>query len=175
MEIEIISQIFDETNALDLEESLNFLWSISNQEIEESQKLLIIDYWSKTAQYVLKINAEKSRLCEALIKLIPYFDDFDEKTTSIFMSLLPHAEIKDSSYFVVNHLIRLFRANPINVSKFAAAYVEKSQFQYDYESKWLELTNLMLGEGDCKSDADSIILVMQANPGFKDLYRIVSG
>ena len=172
---QIISQIFDESNALDLEESLNFLWSISNQEIEESQKLLIIDYWSKTAQYVLKINAEKSRLCEALIKLIPYFDDFDEKTTSIFMSLLPHAEIKDSSYFVVNHLIRLFRANPINVSKFAAAYVEKSQFQYDYESKWLELTNLMLGEGDCKSDADSIILVMQANPGFKDLYRIVSG
>lgn len=153
-----------------MEEALNFLWSISNQEIESHQKKLIINFWFQVVPHVLDVESDNSRLCEYLIRLISYFDDFDDKVAATFLKIIPQASIKDSSYFVVNHLIRLFEKNPKNVSRFSAAYIEKSEFRYDYESRWLHLTKLIRDNESCKSDADSIILAMQNNPGFKELY-----
>ena len=166
-----IQRILVDTEQVDLENILKFAWSISNQELEIKQRKLIANFWTASFDSLQSRTYKSSKIADLLLKLICYFDDFDDSTTGKFISLIPISSESGSSYFIVDSLLKLFLVSPENVSKFSAAFLTRYPNTYDYESKWLNLAKLVSQNANCKLSALTIISHMDANPGFKDLYR----
>lgn len=163
--------VMDSDGHADLENALKFLWSISNQELEERQIERITILWNKVYDYVMNKQFLLPRVGDLLLRLITYFNHFDAEVSSKFIALIPLSSRSDLSYSLIDSLLRLFPSNPENIGKFSATYLERHPNLYDYERKWLKLAELLHENPKCRIFATTVISKMDSNPGFRELYR----
>ncbi len=167
----LIQQILNDAEQVDLINILKFAWSISNQELESNQRKLIANFWAASYDSLHSRTIKSPKIADLLLKLICYFDDFDNETARKFISLISLSSEPASSYFIVDNLLKLFLVSPENVGKFAAEFLTRYPNTYDYESKWLSLARLVSQNTNCKLSAYTIISSMDAIPGFRELYK----
>lgn len=171
LDSKLMNGVIDSNDYSDLENILKFLWSISNQELEEKQRDLIAVFWDKVYNHVMNKQSLLPEVGDMLLRLITYFNSFNAEISRKFIALIPLSGRPDFSYSLVDSLLRLFPSNPENIGKFSAAYLERHPNVYDYEQKWLKLAELMYENPNCKVFATTVISKMDGNPGFRELYR----
>jgi len=165
---------FDNNRAEDLQIVSNFLWRVNNQEINEDQVRLILEFWQKCIEWCKELNVIHPQLLSSLSLLSVYLETLGAKEAVWLEYVAPYISTNHNADRFIEQLLRLAEVNPSAVSATFSKVLETYEPYFDYQDKMKALI-LQLAKKGLKIEAISFADRLRRLPGMQELYLRLVG
>jgi hypothetical protein len=157
----------------DLQDAVDFFWSIRNQEATSEQVERVLAFWAKCSEWA-KAQAEiPSILLSRLSRLAPYLPTLDERARKLLLGIVPYVHADYSTDQMITELARLVDTNPTATVELIERMVDINTPSYDLDDKLKNLLRKLAGIGHRVAVLRCIGKLSKTLPDMYELYKQV--
>lgn len=125
----------------DLITASTFFWSVSNQDMEESQIERIFQYWERSLSWSNASAEVPTKLLSSLSRLSCYIQSVSDREAVLLNAVAPHIQTNYNTHEFIEDLDRLVEKNPKVISAIFQKAIESYMPTYDFQDKLKSLIN----------------------------------
>ncbi|MBA3755061.1 MAG: hypothetical protein H0X02_02000 [Nitrosomonas sp.] len=153
----------------DLEQVTTLFWSVSNQNLSESQVEKILSFWARCIAWIREAAMPPEELLSKLGRLSCYIKAVGEREQQWLLAVAPYVHIGYNADYFIEELERLVDINPENVSAVLGKLLETFVPTFDYEDRLKSLLRKLAAHGK-REDAIVYTNRLRRLPGMELLY-----
>lgn len=163
------SHFFEARRIDDLEQATTFFWSVSNQDLSESQVERILSFWARCIAWIREAAIPPEELLSKLGRLSCYIKAVGKLEQQWLLAVAPYVHIGYNADYFIEELERLVDINPENVSAVLGKLLETFVPTFDYEDRLKSLLKKLAAHGE-REDAIIYTNRLRQLPGMEQLY-----
>jgi hypothetical protein len=157
----------------DLETGAWFFWSVRGEQLSDTQRAKIVDYWERAVECAARQATPPAKLLAALGRLAWFLKTIDSRSRKLLLAVAPHMHRSFSVNEFLEDLSRLVEVNPTEVGEVVTKVIDASGPIYDYEDRLKALIKRLaeLGQKTVAIDCCNKVITM---PGMDDVFRALT-
>lgn len=163
------AHFFGEEEASDLQIVSNFLWSISNQDLEDDQVQKILVFWKKCIEWSKTLAKPPARLLSSLSRLSVYLTEIKDEEAGWLEYVAVYVHIGYNADEFIEQLLRLVEIHPHAVNAAFARVLETYKPTIDFQDKLKSLIRKLADKG-LRTEAIAAADKLNRLPGMQELF-----
>jgi hypothetical protein len=147
------SFFFESKTGSDLEEAGDFMWSISNQQLDINQVEKILNFWSRCVEWSKIQDNPPAALLSSLSKLACYVKTIGEREKELLISVAPYVYVGHDADRFIEELDRLADDHPQETREILGKVLETYKPVFDYQDRLKSLIKKIAAQGGNEKQA----------------------
>jgi len=139
--------LFEAGQIDDLEQITTFLWSVSNQDLSESQVERILSFWTRCVSWCGENARPPEKLLSKLGRLSCYLKAVGDREREWLLAVAPYVHVGYDADDFVEELERLADVSPANVSAVVGKLLETYSPVFDYQDRLKSMLRKLAAHG----------------------------
>jgi hypothetical protein len=162
--------LFEAGRSDDLEQATTFFWSVSNQDLSESQVERILSFWDRCVTWSRHANKPPEKLLSKLARLSCYIETIGERELEWLLAVAPYVHVGYDADDFIEELERLADISPENVSAALGKVLENFIPAFDYQDRLKSLLTKLAANGR-REDAIAYADRLRSLRGMQQLFN----
>jgi len=141
------SYLFEAGRIDDLEQATTFFWSVSNQNLSDSQVARILAFWARCVTWSRNAGKPPEKLLSKLGRLSCYIKTIDEHEREWLLAVAPYVHIGYNADDFIEELERLADISPENVSAVLGKVLDTFVPTFDFQDRLKSLLTKLAAHG----------------------------
>jgi|CXWL01.1.fsa_nt_gi hypothetical protein len=163
------SYLFEAGRSDDLEQATAFFWSVSNQDLPESEVERILSFWARCVTWSRNAVKPPEKLLSKLGRLSCYIRTIGEQEREWLLAVAPYVHIGYDADDFIEELERLADISPENINAVLGRLLETFVPTFDYQDKLKSLLRKLAAHGQ-REDAITYTNRLRQLAGMEQLY-----